>query len=345
MSRPIWIDLDNSPHVLFFKPILDELHDRGCEVILTARDAYQVCELADKYGLSYRKIGQHYGKNKIMKVFGTLIRSLQMAKVIMKEKPGIAVSHGSRSQQVLAAVLGIKSVMIFDYEHSKAFQIFHPTWIMFPEVIPDESIKFTRSKVCKYPGIKEDVYIPSFKPDPTILGALGIDDDEIVVTFRPPATEAHYHNPESEVLFNASIEHLADSPRTRIVLLPRNHHQKVQVEHRWKNLISTKKLIIPDHVVDGPNLIWHSDFVISGGGTMNREAAALGVPVFTIFRGKMGAVDRYLARIGRLTMLESPDDIYSKIAVQKRTRPALGDRKKGPVLQAIVDKIVQIAGQ
>ena len=343
MNQKIWIDLDNSPHVLFFKPIIDELHTRGFEVTLTARDAYQVCELADKYGLQYKKIGHHYGKNKIMKVLGTVIRAGQMARFVFREKPRLALSHGSRSQQILVPVLGVPSIMIFDYEHTKSIDFFHPTWIMIPEVIPDHAIKFSKSKVYRYPGIKEDVYIPSFRPDSGILDELGIDDRNIIVTFRPPANEAHYHNPESEILFKIALEYLAKISGTRIILLPRNDNQKRDVQHRWPNLISERKLIIPEHVVDGPNLIWHSDFVISGGGTMNREAAALRVPVYSIFRGEIGAVDKYLVHIRRLTLLQKEDDIYSKVVVEKRVRHASNGWKKGAVLNGIVDKIVQIA--
>ncbi len=343
MNQKIWIDLDNSPHVLFFKPIIDELHRRGFEVTLTARDAYQVCELADEYGMKYKKIGHHYGKNKFMKVLGTMIRSIQMVNFILSERPRIALSHGSRSQQISAVALRVPSIMIFDYEHARSIELFQPTWTMVPEVIPDESIKFNRSRIIKYPGIKEDVYIPAFKPNPRILDELRIDESNVIVTFRPPATEAHYHNADSEILFKLSFEYLTKFPATRIILLPRNERQKADVRDRWANLISEKKLIIPDHVVDGPNLIWHSDFVISGGGTMNREAAALGVPVYSIFRGKIGAVDQYLVRIGRLTLLEKADDIYSKMVVEKRIKPDLNKSKKGTALQFIVEKIVQMA--
>jgi predicted glycosyltransferase len=343
LNQKIWIDLDNSPHVLFFKPIIDELDKRGFEVTLTARDAYQVCELADKYGLHYKKIGHHYGKNKIMKILGTFIRSGQMARFVLREKPHIALSHGSRSQLILASVLGVLSIMLSDYEHAKTIRLFPPTWIMVPEMIPDHSINFSKSKIYKYPGIKEDVYIPSFRPDSGIMDELGIDDRNIIVLFRPPATEAHYHNPESEILFKIAIEYLAKFPDTRIVLLPRNHRQKLDVQNRWPNLISERKLIIPDHVVNGPNLIWHSDFVISGGGTMNREAAALRVPVYSIFRGKIGAVDQYLVRIDRLTLLQKEDDIYSKLNVEKRIKCDLNECNKGMVFNAVVDKIIQIA--
>lgn len=277
----IWIDLDNSPHVLFFKPIIEELRNLGHEIFITARDTYQVCDLADRYGLEYVRIGRHYGKNKAMKIVGTVLRSGRLSIQVLKERPDLALSHGSRSQMLVAASLGVPYIMVYDYEYTTPLFI-DPTWIMIPEVIPDHAIPYKKSRVLRYPGIKEDVYIPRFRPDPRILIDFGIDAKEILVTFRPPATEAHYHNPESEELFKASIEYLSAHPETRIVLLPRNANQKKFTIDAWPDLIASRKLIIPEQVVEGPNLIWHSDFVISGGGTMNREAAALNVPVYSI---------------------------------------------------------------
>ena len=114
----------------------------------------------------------------------------------------------------------------------------------------------------------------------------------MVVTVRPPATEAHYHNPESEELFAESLRLLAQTRSARAITLPRNARQGEQLRREWADLIANGTMIIPDTPVDGLNLIWFSDLVISGGGTMNREAAALGVPVYSIFRGKIGAVDK-----------------------------------------------------
>lgn len=318
-GRKIWIDLDNSPHVLFFKPIIEELRNLGHEIFITARDTYQVCDLADRYGLEYVRIGRHYGKNKAMKIVGTVLRSGRLSIQVLKERPDLALSHGSRSQMLVAASLGVPYIMVYDYEYTTPLFI-DPTWIMIPEVIPDHAIPYKKSRVLRYPGIKEDVYIPRFRPDPRILIDFGIDAKEILVTFRPPATEAHYHNPESEELFKTSIEYLSAHPETRIVLLPRNANQKKFTIDAWPDLIASRKLIIPEQVVEGPNLIWHSDFVISGGGTMNREAAALNVPVYSIFRGKIGAVDRYLEKKGLLTMIGEKGDIPAKIKVTKRNR-------------------------
>src|SRR6202012_5888249 len=124
---------------------------------------------------------------------------------------------------------------------------------------------------------------------------------------------AHYHNPEAEELFAETLRLLAETPNARAVALPRNAKQGNELRMQWSNVIERGTLIIPATPVDGLNLIWFSDLVVSGGGTMNREAAALGVPVYSVFRGKIGAVDRYLSDQGRLTLIESAQDVPSKI--------------------------------
>ena len=97
-GKTIWIDLDNSPHVPLFKPIIRELKKRGHDVVITARDCFQVCGMADLMGVEYAKVGRHYGKHLVLKGAGLIIRSLQLAPAVRKKKPDIAVSHGSRSQ-------------------------------------------------------------------------------------------------------------------------------------------------------------------------------------------------------------------------------------------------------
>ena len=338
----VWIDLDNSPHVPFFIPIIEELQQRGYSTFLTARDAYQVVELLDLYHLSCKRVGRHYGKLKVMKVFGTTYRALQLARVAMKVELDLAVSHGSRAQLMAAAVLRIPSVVIFDYEYARSLNVMGPTWTMMPEVIYPNGNGNHNQRAMKYPGLKEDVYVPRFHPDPSLRFSLGVSDAELMVTVRPPASEAHYHNPESDVLFHAVIEFLAQKPKVRMVLLPRNERQAVSVRDEWPELLKTGKVIIPEHVVDGLNLLWFSDLAISGGGTMNREAAALGVPVYSIFRGAIGAVDRYLSESGRLVLLEKVEDVSSKINLRRWERPKIPAKAQSDTLSAIVGNVVSI---
>ena len=212
---------------------------------------------------------------------------------------------------------------------------------MCPEVIPDTALR-GGNRVLKYPGIKEDVYVPRFVPDPQLRGQLGLCEDDLVVTLRPPANEAHYHTPKSDELFDAAVEFLRRRPDVKLVAVPRNERQAALVMQRWPDLFATGRMRIPDHVVDGLNLIWYSDLVISGGGTMNREAAALGVPVYSVFRGKIGAVDRYLSAKGRLVLLESVQDVQAKISVVRRKRPAKPESGDRTALSSIVGHISAI---
>jgi uncharacterized protein len=339
--KNIWIDLDNSPHVPFFAPIARELFERGHKVSFTARNCFQVCGLADLHGLDYVKVGRHYGKNKLLKIMGTCYRGLELLFRGFRIKADVALSHGSRSQVIASKLLGIQSIVISDYEHTKGLVLFKADNVIVPEVVLAARTKEGHSgRVFAYPGIKEDVYVPEFVPDRNILRELGINGSGPLVTIRPPATEAHYHNPEAEVLFTETVDFLGSIEGVRMVILPRNEKkQGDQIRSRWAEWCHSRKIIIPDHVVGGLNLIWHSDLVISGGGTMNREAAALRVPVYSIFRGKIGAVDRYLSATGRLTLIEKPDDVRGKIRVLRRERDGVEVRKDRKTLDRIVEII------
>jgi predicted glycosyltransferase len=339
--KKIWIDLDNSPHVPFFAPIIEDLERQGYSVFVTARDAYQVWELADFFHLKCTRVGRHYGKHKLLKVLGTCFRALQLMKLVWRKRPDLAVAHGSRSQTLASLLLRIPSVAIFDYEFVNSSALFKATWLIVPEIVA-KSIQLQEGNILQYPGIKEDVYAPGFMSDPSIKSVLGLKGSEVVVTVRPPADEAHYHNSESDTLFEAVMDLLGKASDVRVILLPRNSKQALALRKSWPALFETGKVVIPEQPVDGLNLIWHSDLVISGGGTMNREAAALGVPVYSIFRGKIGAVDRYLADAGRMVLLESVADVRGKIALDRRHRTIDPQRKNSAALRKIVDDVVAI---
>ncbi len=341
LRKKVWIDLDNSPHVPFFLPIITELRRRGVEILLTARNTYQVCDLLDYFHLRCRVVGRHYGKNKLLKVMGNTFRAFQLLPLIVKRRPDLAISHGSRAQVLVGKALRIPTVMMQDYEHSFRTGFLEADWIFTPEVVPDNAMSSRPERVLKYPGLKEDVYVSGFRPDPSILRELGISREELVVTLRPPATQAHYHTHASDLLFAETVKFL-DRPHVKTFVLPRSRQQDQELRNDWSALLNSGRMVIPDSVVDGLNLIWFSDLVISGGGTMNREAAALGVPVHSIFRGKIGAVDHSLAEQGRLILIESVDDIRSKIILRRRNRPIQPDLRGRPALRTIVENISMI---
>ncbi len=342
-QKKIWIDIDNSPHVPFFLPIIEQLRKRGHQVLLTARNSYQVCELLEFHHLDCKVVGGHWGKNRFLKTMGTLGRAARLVPLAFKEKPDLAISLVSRAQLLACKALGIPMVVTFDYEFVMKMQFLQPDWILLPEVIPDSGAGVAKKAIFRYSGLKEDVYVPSFKPDAALRKQLGIGESDLLVTVRPPATEAHYHNPESEALMTAALHFLTKQHDVRVVLLPRNDRQSAILRKEWGDSIAKGKIIIPSRVMDGLNLIWYSDLVISGGGTMNREAAALGVPVYSIFRGKIGAVDRYLAGNGRLVLLESVEDIYTKIVLKRREQARRDLPAESTALRNISDAIISIA--
>jgi predicted glycosyltransferase len=244
---------------------------------------------------------------------------------------------------VAARLLNIPTAVMIDYEFVQMIPFMNLALIIVPEVVAMNGAARGKTTVAKYPGIKEDVYVPFFKPDGMIKKDLGLEEDKIVVTIRPPATEAHYHNAESEMLFAEVMNMLGPLNNVQIVILPRNEvKQTAWIKANWPAVFANGKAFIPSEVVDGLNLIWHSDLVISGGGTMNREAAALGVPVFSIFRGKIGAVDRYLSQNGRLHLLTSKEEVRRIIKVQKRNRIKETGNAQSAALDAIVNAVAHL---
>lgn len=331
--------MDNSPHVLFFYPIIKNIENRGGKVILTARDAFQVCELIRNFKLNAKVIGKHHGKNKIYKIVGLFYRAILLSFFIFRKKPCLALSHGSRSQIISAKILRIKSMLIADYEFAKLIPLFYPDYIIIPEVIPKKYFPIKEDRIMYYPGIKEFVYLSSYKPNEEYLYELGLERNKILIVIRPPAIEAHYHNQMSDVLFEEAMNVVINNPNTQILLLPRSKNQKNSIIISWSESYKTGKIYIPDHALDGLDLIWNSDLVISGGGTMNREAAAMGVPVYSIFKGKIGFVDKYLSDIGKLTLIEDTKDVKNKIKLLKRKKNLATIKSKNDTLYVILDNI------
>lgn len=339
----IWVDLDNTPHVPFFRPILLELEARGHTIFLTARDAFQVYELADRAELAYTKVGRHYGKRRLSKIWGLGWRTLQLVPHILRERPALGLSHGSRSQILLCNLLRIPSVMIMDYEFVRTPGPLRPRWEIVPEAMANADLHCTsRARVRTYRGIKEDVYAPDFVPDPSLTTELGLRDSEIVVTIRPPANEAHYHQTETDTFFVAFMDRLIETPGVHAVLLPRNRAQDVALRQAHANWFKNGSVTVPKRAVDGLNLLWHSDLVVGAGGTMNREAAALGVPVYSLFRGPTGEVDRYLAREGKLVLIESLKEVEEKVHLRHRDRGRAAVAPGRTARQEIVEHIEAI---
>ncbi|HKP47031.1 MAG TPA: DUF354 domain-containing protein [Pyrinomonadaceae bacterium] len=331
----IWIDLANSPHVPFFRPLADEFESRGHVVMVTARQFAETIPLAEAAGFALEVVGAHGGARLSGKAGNLVGRGLALARWARGKKLDLAISHNSYSQILAAKALAIKSVTLMDYEHQPANHLAFrlASRVIVPRAFPDEALSHfgvAPAKVRRYDGIKEDVYLSSFVADSRFaeqLRLLGVEHEDILVVVRPPATEALYHRFENE-LFDRLLEHLTQS--AKVVLLPRNDWQR--------DYYRGGKIIIPARTLDGANLIAHSDLVVSAGGTMNREAAALGIPAASIYLGEWAAIDQQLIDEGRLIRIANDDDIR-ELKVKKKA--AVASRAGSNALEQVANLILE----
>ena len=337
----IWIDFANSPHVPFFRALIPEFTARGHQIEISARDYAQTVELATRAGMLPHVIGGH-GGGKLTGKAGNLVgRAAALAKWARDRGFNLAVSHNSYAQIAAAAALGIRTVTLMDYEHQPANHLAFrlASRVIVPQAFPNAELKKYGAplrKVKRYNGLKEDVYLADFTPDPTFvetLRQLGIAGEDVLIVARPPASEALYHRFENE-LFDKLLTHLNAQPHTKIILLPRTSAQRGEYEKQ-----KLLNVIMPREAVHGANLIASADLVVSAGGTMNREAAALGVPAASIYAGKWAAIDEHLAREGRLRKLASANDVQSFSVEKKFARePCANVHTRAEVAKLILDE-------
>jgi len=336
----IWIDLANSPHVPFFRSLANEFIRRNHEVVVTARDFAETVKLAEAAGFTSEVIGGHGGGKLSGKAGNLLQRALELARWARGKNLDLAVSHNSYSQILAARALSLRTVTLMDYEHQPAnhlaFRV--ASRIIVPRAFPDAALaRFGASpaKIKRYDGIKEDVYLAGFQSQPGFenkLEQLGIAATDVLVTVRPPAVEALYHRFEND-LFDQLLARCLATPVVKVVLLPRNDSQRATYNAR-----AGANLIVPAEPIDGANLIAHSDLVVSAGGTMNREAAALGVPAASIYAGEWAAVDEELTKEGRLRRISTAEDV-SSLSIRKK-EPATA-RRAVQVRAQVADLILE----
>jgi len=337
----IWFDADNGPHVLIMRPLAMELDRRGHEIRFTARDRTSTCELLDLYGFDYLKVGGSYGAGMSGKVKGTLGRAWSLTKAMRGEKAAVSFGHGSRALPIASRLLGVPTVTMYDYEwvDARLFNRFCRTILLPDSITLDRcgEAGISRAKARRYPGFKEELYLGGKDLDTTIPGDLGLDPDGISVLLRPPATTAHYHNPEAEIILDVILKRLAAMPGVQLVFLPRTPDQR-----ELPVKAGIRRVIIPTKVYDGPSLVACMDMVLSGGGTMTREAAIMGVPSYSFFRGRSGMVDEALAASGRLTMIDTPEAVEGRLKVARKPG-AVTQPDPAPLVGFICDAILDAA--
>jgi predicted glycosyltransferase len=321
----VWIDVSNSPQVPFFRPLVAILRSRGHEVEVTTRDYAQTLELLSLHGIPHEAVGPRHGGASALGKARAMAGRLRALRHFARGRGfDVALSHASHELPLAARSLGIPSAYAFDYEFARAqhgLGCRAATRVVVPEAIPQsrlDPLGARSARVRRYPGLKEEYYLSGLDPDPRVLDALELDRDRVLVVVRTPPDVSLYHR-HGNPLFGDVLRRLGADPGAHAVVLPRTREQRDAVRG-----LGLPSLVVPEHAVDAQSLVALSDLVVSAGGTMNREAVALGVPVYTTFAGRQGAVDEGLVREGRLRALRSAEGLR----VEKRpagTRPPARD--------------------
>jgi predicted glycosyltransferase len=233
----------------------------------------------------------------------------------------IALSHASHELPLAARSLGIASAYAYDYEYARAQHTLGSraaTRVIVPDAIPQarlDRLGARAAKVRRYPGLKEEYYLAGFVPDDGVPAALGADPARLLAVVRTPPEVSLYHR-HGNPLFADVLERLGTDPGVHAVVLPRTQEQRATILAR-----RLPSLILPQRAVDAQSLIALADLVVSAGGTMNREAVALGTPVWTTFAGRLGAVDEGLIGEGRLRLLTGASGLELTRRQSLQSRP------------------------
>ena len=313
----VWVDCTAAAHPLVLRPIVERLSEAGHDVSITARDYGQTLGLLDRLGMPYEAFGSHGGAATVGKAAALARRSPALARWARRRRFDLAIAHGSVDLAVVSASAsdpvrpdaGLRARRAAASGSRSGSQgafwcprRFRPRRCAEPGAAP--------RKLVRYPGLKEDYYLADFQPDPAVLEELGVDRERVLVVVRPPPETSAYH--ERNPLYDRVLDRLAAEPAATAVVIPRTQEQGLAVRARGE-----PSVIVPEGAIDAQSLIAYADLVVSAGGTMNREAVALGTPVYTIFSGAMGAVDHHLIAQGRLRILDDP----SRINLRKRDEP------------------------
>ena len=311
----VWIDLANSPHVALFEPIVERLQSAGCEVTLTARDHAQTVPLARRLWPDVTVVGGESPGGRWQKGATVARRARDLHAIARRLRPDVALSHGSYAQLLAARAARVPAVTMMDYEYQPANHVSFrlARRILVPAAFPAEALRRFGARpheVTRYDGFKEELYLARFAPDSRVLGELGLEGTRVIAVFRAPPDGALYHR-DANGRFDELLEVARRREDVQAVLLPRTSEQ----DRRYRGLDG---LIVPDAPVEARSLLAGADLLVGGGGTMNRESALLGTPTYTVFNGRLAAVDAELMRLGRLRDLRDPESV-----------PAF--EKKGPV--------------
>jgi predicted glycosyltransferase len=320
----VWVDLTNTAHVLVLRPLVEILERGGHQVTLTARPLSHTVELLADWSHPHVVLGRYGGGRRAGKALAAADRVVRLTRFGRRRGFDCAIAHGSTDLPAACRMLGIPNTTMLDYEWATLQHHVNcrlATRVLAPDAIPPGRLARYGArppKLVPYPGLKEEYYLAEFEPDPRVLDNLGIDPDLVLCVVRTAPSYAMYLRGSPDALLSRVLGRLNEAD-VQTVVLARTPEQAHSVAE-----LGLDRLIVPPRAVDGRSLVAFADVLVSGGGTMNREAAVLGTPAWSIFEGRLGAVDEMLIREGRLHLLRDP----AELRFEKKASGALDGRRR-----------------
>lgn len=325
LKKKVWIDVTNSPHAILFNPVILELKENNIDVLVTAREYAQTTDLLKEFDIEHALIGDHKGKSKIKKIGGMFDRTWKLYWFIRKENVDASLSMSSFTAMISSAMLDIPHMTLYDYEYTIGHHISYrfSDIVLTPRGVDEKLIKkygSTPDNTVYYDGLKEQIYINHYVSDfvklkrntEAIKKELKVPLNRIVILFRPEATMAHYQSNVNDLSMDLIKFLNKHEQKPIIIVLPRTNDQKNEYEN-----LKLKNVIVPSKTYNGIELISLSDLIIGAGGTINREAAALNIPVYSIFQGgKLATIDKKLIEREEMVYIQSKRD-FEKIIIEK----------------------------
>ncbi|WP_297500609.1 DUF354 domain-containing protein [Thermococcus sp.] len=289
----VWVDITNAPHVHFFKGVIRELEKTDHEVIITTREFDGLTGILDMFGFDYYVVGKHGGATLEGKLLASAERVYKLSRLIIEEKPDMAIYKHSVEAPRVAFGLGIPSIGFVDNETAVAQnKLFLPLTklVLYPKAI--DAYDLIRcgadpNGIKTVNGFSELAHLYGFRPEKRVLRELGLKRNGYIVMRTEPVKANYFNGPEKSVLEDI-IPLLPEIP---IVLFPRTGEQRKRFE-RFNNVI------MPEKPVDSLSLLYYARLMIGAGGTMNREAIALGTPTISTYPGRLLAVTKWLVELG-----------------------------------------------
>ncbi len=292
----VWLDIANSPHINLFSGLIAEL-GRSHEVIVTARPLANTIDLLKLHGIEHTVVGKHYGASSLAKACGYPVRVYQLLRFLESQSIDVALSHSSFHSPVVARALGVRSIYMNDNEHALGNipSFLAATTILVPEFMSTRNLKrqlASPSKVLRYPGIKEGIYLHQLESHVSASRNRQGSRRRPRAYVRPEPWTAQYYKGATNFLDNLLLGML---PNVDVTLLPRDLAQR-----RHYDQSCFKSLRVESGALDIREIVPDCDLFIGAGGTMTREMAVLGIPTISVYQDSLLDVDRYLLKIGAI---------------------------------------------